>query len=646
MSDVANETLQYHGMLNPVAWQGMVLKPDIRNALLNIGKKFIETWGFDIPVKDIILTGSNANFNWTSFSDFDVHVVANMKAVPAASKEFVENYLKVRKQLWNKTKHITVKGFSVELYAQDDEEILISDGVYSLMTQKWLKKPKKVEPHINQLAVREKVEDLTHQIEEALAGGMQEAPMELLKKLANMRKSALQTAGEFSVENLAFKVLRNNGMIGKLRDALEEYTTRNLTLESTHPKDRSLKIRRNKWKERVVDDQTEETITELSHGLRKRYVKAAVDDIQKQWNNTPIGSQAPESTKKQPIRSAKFWGHVERVIKRTAGIRKAEKNDPALLKFPRVGSSWTESVIPSKKKSCPECGPGAPGWTYGDNHGDKLTEPPKVPCKTCSTEPLPKRKTYSGSTHAATTAWTKWWGKHEGGSGKKVNEEQLSELSKDFLKVYRDEARKSGIPPERERAPYGHTVDDYGPKAAKHQRGVETATKKIIQHAKNEAKAAKLAATEKKASPEKVAAAAERRSKWVASNPEKAKRFGVKEEAEPLQETGLTVYGRWKKARVAKIWGWKRNKFKKKALAQSATNKVVGRRSGLSARRALYKKILRGGDKKKLAYSARKSVEGAVRWRDKAFISIPGTRTQWKSRRRDSRRASGTGVIK
>ena len=40
----------------------------------------------------------------------------------------------------------------------------------------------------------------------------------LKEKIRNMRKSGLETGGAFSVENLAFKVLRRNGYLKKLND--------------------------------------------------------------------------------------------------------------------------------------------------------------------------------------------------------------------------------------------------------------------------------------------------------------------------------------------------------------------------------------------------------------------------------------------
>lgn len=46
--------------------------------------------------------------------------------------------------------------------------------------------------------------------------------MSLRDKLKKLRKSGLEKNGEYSVENLAFKTLRNTGYLGKLADLKKE----------------------------------------------------------------------------------------------------------------------------------------------------------------------------------------------------------------------------------------------------------------------------------------------------------------------------------------------------------------------------------------------------------------------------------------
>jgi predicted nucleotidyltransferase len=231
------QTNRYHRNLNPVLWNGMELKEEVRSALLGAGNNFIASWGFSIPVKDIVLTGSNASFSWTIFSDCDVHVIVDMAGVDKADKKFVEEFLKVKKQLWNARRKVKVRGYPVEVYAQDTTELLIAQGVFSLMNDKWVRKPTRTmiaKP--NMLAVKSKVEDFTNQINDAIVQGNEETLMDIVRRLSEFRKAGLASKGEYSTENIAFKTLRNDGTIKKLRDAIEDTTDRKLTLESTVPR--------------------------------------------------------------------------------------------------------------------------------------------------------------------------------------------------------------------------------------------------------------------------------------------------------------------------------------------------------------------------------------------------------------------------
>lgn len=236
---VEAQTLTYHGILNPVLWSGMMLKDDVRAALIAVANEFTATWGFDIAVQDVVLTGSNCSYNWNAYSDLDLHIIADMSSVSAAHKDFVSEYLKIKKQLWNEHRKIKIKGYTTEVYAQDSDELLIASGVFSLTHNRWVKKPSRsIPPKPNAMAVKAKVDDFTSQINDAIQQDNVLSMVAILKRLADLRKSGLQTKGEFSTENLAFKTLRNTGAIARLRAAIEDSTDKKLTLESTdHKKD-------------------------------------------------------------------------------------------------------------------------------------------------------------------------------------------------------------------------------------------------------------------------------------------------------------------------------------------------------------------------------------------------------------------------
>ena len=72
--------------LNPKVWDlsgGVAtMKPEVRERLLEIAYEFIDFLDIDIVVTDIILTGSLSNYNWSKYSDFDLHIVANFSQYP------------------------------------------------------------------------------------------------------------------------------------------------------------------------------------------------------------------------------------------------------------------------------------------------------------------------------------------------------------------------------------------------------------------------------------------------------------------------------------------------------------------------------------------------------------------------------------
>ena len=119
LKEELKSTLQYHEELNPSIWNGFELKDDVRNKLIEIGNTWI-TWA-NIPieaVKEMILVGGNANYNYTPHSDIDLHILVDIDAIPNCP-DFIDDYLKDKKQLWSLTHDIQIHGNDVEIYAQD-----------------------------------------------------------------------------------------------------------------------------------------------------------------------------------------------------------------------------------------------------------------------------------------------------------------------------------------------------------------------------------------------------------------------------------------------------------------------------------------------------------------------------------------------
>ena len=229
-ADYAQGNIDYHNTLNPVAWEGDQLRSEVRLKLLEIAKVFVDY--LEIPnfeIADIVLTGSLANYNYTKFSDFDLHVVTDYSDLQC--DDIAEALYQAKKQIWNDRHDITIHGYDVELYVEDINLPPISAGTYSILDQTWIKTPELKTPNIDRNAVNAKVSDLVKQIDHAIAAADEPSDIRrVTAKLRKMRQSGLDSAGEFSVENLAFKVLRNLGYISKLSKAFYQKQDDQLSL--------------------------------------------------------------------------------------------------------------------------------------------------------------------------------------------------------------------------------------------------------------------------------------------------------------------------------------------------------------------------------------------------------------------------------
>lgn len=229
--DFVRNNVAYHKELNPVAWEGNRMIPEVRERLLEIAERFVSY--LEIPnftVEDVVLTGSNANYNWTKFSDFDVHVVTNYSDLQC--DDLAEAFYRAKKKIWNDEHDITIYGYDTELYVEDVRRPPVSEGVYSLLNDRWLSTPEYKQPTIDSPAVNAKVADLKKQIESAITTA--DDPMDLKRlseKIRKMRQAGLDKGGEFSVENLAFKVLRNMKYLDKLSKAFHQQQDDELSLK-------------------------------------------------------------------------------------------------------------------------------------------------------------------------------------------------------------------------------------------------------------------------------------------------------------------------------------------------------------------------------------------------------------------------------
>ncbi len=221
----------YHSELNPVAWDGKDMRPAVRARLLEIAELFIKSLNIpNFEVKDIVLTGSMCNYNYTKYSDFDLHVVSDYSGIDA-SIDIAEQLYNAKKELWNTRHDITIGGYDVELYVEDVNDPPRSQGVFSVLENKWTTTPVYNPPDIDRNAVASKASMLAKEIQNTIkfADSIDDF-IRIKDKIKKMRRGALEKGGEFSVDNLVFKVLRNAKIIEKLHNAENNFVDRKMSL--------------------------------------------------------------------------------------------------------------------------------------------------------------------------------------------------------------------------------------------------------------------------------------------------------------------------------------------------------------------------------------------------------------------------------
>ena len=235
----------YNDELNPNFWEKYstsgggekwVFDPLVRRKLLSIAEDFYEKFSEllpGVPIEDIQLTGSLANYNYTDYSDLDVHVLVDFSKVDA-KKEVLKKAVDGIRFIWNLRHNIIIRNHDVELYLQDVSEPHTASGLYSLLNGKWVRKPKFDPPEVDEQDVNRKFDGIASEINSMQTKliSMPEIPSDakkmygrlirLKEKIQNMRKEGLSKSGEFSVGNLAFKKLRNEGYIEKVINLISQ----------------------------------------------------------------------------------------------------------------------------------------------------------------------------------------------------------------------------------------------------------------------------------------------------------------------------------------------------------------------------------------------------------------------------------------
>jgi Nucleotidyltransferase domain len=210
----------HHHELNPTLWDNKHLRTEIRHQLLKIAKNFVEFLDEpNLKLKDVTLSGSSAGYNYSEYSDIDLHLVVNS-----------EETFTPQKIQYNNTYDLKIKGIPVELYVQPVSQKHHSAGIYSVLDNKWITEPVHEEPTVDPKDIKSKARSYSGKINSAIRSQDLAQCKEAMEELKRLRKAGLEANGEQSVENLAFKLLRARGQIDKLRKYIDKLTSAELSL--------------------------------------------------------------------------------------------------------------------------------------------------------------------------------------------------------------------------------------------------------------------------------------------------------------------------------------------------------------------------------------------------------------------------------
>jgi len=221
--EVEADSFKVKETLEPSIWPRGELDPDIARRLKEIVDSFINNLDIDVDVVDIRLTGSLANYNWSNYSDIDLHIVVDFSRFKSPT-DIVKGFFDAKRALWNDTHDIKIHGYEVEIYVENFGEAHVSSGVYSITDGKWLAEPVRREEEVDVATARKKSDNIItranlidrymeeHDHKKALRS------IDNLKdKIRRMRAAGLKSPrSEYSPENIAFKILRRDGILKKI----------------------------------------------------------------------------------------------------------------------------------------------------------------------------------------------------------------------------------------------------------------------------------------------------------------------------------------------------------------------------------------------------------------------------------------------
>ena len=224
------ENIKVNNALNPKLWdENNKLRTEVREAALRIVEFFLSQMDMPITYKDIRILGSNASYNYSPYSDLDIHIVVDFNELEGSNSMLRKYFNGVRNGFLNDY-DVKIHGIPVEMYIEDISDPPKAKGIYSVVDDGWIKFPKQDtnaveadvdsvadvwEARINKLVKRDSLEDVDTAI----------------RNLYYVRRNSLAQDGEYGKGNQLFKEIRNRGLLDMLRQKKKELISKELSVE-------------------------------------------------------------------------------------------------------------------------------------------------------------------------------------------------------------------------------------------------------------------------------------------------------------------------------------------------------------------------------------------------------------------------------
>ena len=236
--EVDPEGFSINDQLEPQVWFKDRLRAPVKKRLMAIAEDFVEGLPFPATIQDVRFTGSLANYNWSKYSDIDLHIVIDFTELDD-NRALVKEMFDAKRLRWNELHDIKIKDYDVEIYVEDTNEEHSSSGIYSIMNDEWVQHPEQIDRSIDLETAKKKASDIEQQIasiDRLYDAGEFEKVMRhvdrIKKKIRTMRQAGLDTeAMEFSPENIAFKLLRRNDLLDTLTKLKYKAYDQSMTLD-------------------------------------------------------------------------------------------------------------------------------------------------------------------------------------------------------------------------------------------------------------------------------------------------------------------------------------------------------------------------------------------------------------------------------